>query len=80
MGRGHTGREGQSSLLPSSVNKLYDTMTIGMVDYDYAAGYGGTGDMLLSDIGGTVSSPTFRTAANGLEVELPKTTALRQLP
>ncbi|KAL3776996.1 hypothetical protein ACHAW5_000188 [Stephanodiscus triporus] len=65
----------RSSSLPSSVNEFsYENQTVGTMDYDYAAAYGGIGggaDHSLSDAGGTIGSRTRQTGADGMEEDMP---------
>jgi hypothetical protein len=62
---------GQSSFPVYSVSISPETQTVGTVDYDYAAAFGGAGDHSLSDVGGTIGSRTRQTGADVLEKDLP---------
>ncbi|KAL3772923.1 hypothetical protein ACHAW5_005907 [Stephanodiscus triporus] len=59
-----------NDILPTSKPQEVET-TVGTVDYDYAAAFGGAGDHSLSDVGGTVGSRTRQTGADVIEKDLP---------
>ncbi|KAL3772916.1 hypothetical protein ACHAW5_005900 [Stephanodiscus triporus] len=60
------GGDQSSPSPPKSVSIAHDTQTVGTVDYDYVAAFGGAGDHSLSDVGGTVGSRTRETGAEGM--------------